>query len=148
MNRDECVEECESSKHCRYLDTLFNPKPLKWCIVFLCILGGFIFSCHRPFRLWNAVFIEAVTVVKMTGVWSHPVLTPPILLWETLIQWVTWDSVQQDSSVTLTRANGAQVHWDLNYCLFLFLICLYTAYNEFLVDRANHNILIMSWKRG
>lgn len=37
---------------------------------------GFIFSGHRPVRLWNAVFIEAVTVVKMTGVWSHPVHAP------------------------------------------------------------------------
>lgn len=79
----------------RYLHTLFNPKPLKWCIVFLCIVVGFIFSRHWPVRLWNAVFIEAVTVEKMTGVWSHPVRAPPILLRGTLLQWEMWDSVQQ-----------------------------------------------------
>lgn len=44
---------------------------------FLCTVLGLIFSAHRLVRLWNAVFIEAVTVVKMTGVWSHPVYAPP-----------------------------------------------------------------------
>lgn len=94
----------ESLKHYSYLDTLFNPKALKCCIIFLCIVEGFIFGFHPPFRLWNAVFIEAVTVLKMTGVWSHPVHARPILLWEALLKWVTWDSVQQSSTVTLTRA--------------------------------------------
>ena len=116
-----CWGMLESLKHRRYLDTLFNPKPLKWCIVFLCILVGFIFSFHRTFRLWNAVFIEAVTVVKMTGVWSHPAHAHPILLWEALLQWVTWES-----SVTLTRAKlsraveGFKLY--CNFCLNVFYI--------------------------
>lgn len=70
--------------------------------VFLCVLVGFIFSGHRPVRLWSAVFIEAVTVVNMTGVWSHPVHAPT----HPANSWMTRVRVLQSSWVTLTRTNG------------------------------------------
>lgn len=48
----------------------------------MCIVVGFIFSCHGALRFWNAVFIEALTVVKMTAVWSHTVCAPTFLIRE------------------------------------------------------------------
>lgn len=57
----------------RYPDTLFDPIHPQVMLSFLVHSVGFIFSFH--YGLWNAVFIEAVTVMKRTGVSlfpSHP----------------------------------------------------------------------------
>lgn len=54
-----------------------------------------------------------------------PVHAPPILLWAALR---TEDSLQQDSSVTLTRANKSGVYMDLKSATFLVLIFFYILY--------------------
>lgn len=96
----------KSLKHKCYLDPLFNTEPTEWCIVFLYIVGCLIFSDRWLLRLLNAVFLEAVTVMKMTGVWSRPFAChscPPQ-------KRLTWDSC-----VTLKTANVPALYMKLAF---------------------------------
>lgn len=92
----------ESLKHELYLDPQFDLQPQKWCSDFLSIVVGFIFSHHGPFRLWNAVFIEALTVMKMTAVWSHTVCASTFLIREHCLSGTLW--------LTLTRTKTVEMY--------------------------------------